>query len=140
MFAMKDIKFGEELCFNYCSITESEKEFESATCLCGTEVCSGRYLGLASDKKYLNCMKKYHNFVDRNAVLYLAIQLCEPGQEGVTQKDRQFLHDIGFRDCLMQGVPEWLMKWTCLVCEYILFEQMIFPIAFKDDYPGVPED
>ena len=30
MFAIKDVKFGEELCFNYCSVTESEKEFESA--------------------------------------------------------------------------------------------------------------
>lgn len=77
MFAIKDINYGEELCFNYCSVTESEKEFDSAQCLCGTEVCTGRYLALASDKKYLNCMKKYHNFVDRNAILYLAIQLCE---------------------------------------------------------------
>ncbi len=44
MFATKDIKFGEELCFNYCSVTESEKEFQSAVCLCGTTECSGRYL------------------------------------------------------------------------------------------------
>ena len=39
MFAIKDVGFGEELCFNYCSLTESEKEYESAVCLCGTEVC-----------------------------------------------------------------------------------------------------
>jgi hypothetical protein len=31
------VRFGEELCFNYCSVTESEKEFETAACLCGTE-------------------------------------------------------------------------------------------------------
>jgi [histone H3]-lysine4 N-trimethyltransferase ATXR3 len=36
MFASKQIKYGEELCFNYCSMTESEKEFEAAACLCGT--------------------------------------------------------------------------------------------------------
>ena len=29
MFSHKDIKFGEELCFNYCSFTESEEEAES---------------------------------------------------------------------------------------------------------------
>ncbi len=40
----------------------------------------------------------------------------------------------------MQGVPDWLVKWTRLVCDYILFEQNIFPTAFKDDYPGVPEE
>jgi len=28
MYALKDIKYGEELCFNYCSLTESEKEYE----------------------------------------------------------------------------------------------------------------
>lgn len=39
MFAIKDINFGDELCFNYCSLTESEKEYEAAICLCGTEVC-----------------------------------------------------------------------------------------------------
>lgn len=44
MYAIKDINYGDELCFNYCSLTESEKEYESAICLCGTEVCQGKYL------------------------------------------------------------------------------------------------
>ncbi len=44
MFAIKDIGYGEELCFNYCSLTESEKEYEAAVCLCGTEICQGRFL------------------------------------------------------------------------------------------------
>jgi SET domain-containing protein len=39
MFAIKDVSFGEELSFNYCSVTESEKEFDAAVCLCGTEIC-----------------------------------------------------------------------------------------------------
>jgi len=39
MFSIKDIVQGEELCFNYCSTTESEKEYESAVCLCGSSVC-----------------------------------------------------------------------------------------------------
>jgi SET domain-containing protein len=53
MFASKRIHFGEELCFNYCSVTESEKEFEAASCLCGTVNCSGRFLQLASEKKQM---------------------------------------------------------------------------------------
>lgn len=72
MYALKDIKCGEELCFNYCSLTESEKEFEQAVCLCGTEICNGRYLQLASDKKHLALMKKFHTFVDRNYILFKA--------------------------------------------------------------------
>lgn len=72
MYAIKDIGYGEELCFNYCSLTESEKEYESAICLCGTEVCQGKYLQLANDKKHMAIMKKYHTFVDRNYLLYKA--------------------------------------------------------------------
>jgi len=89
MFAIKDITYGEELCFNYCSVTESEKEYESACCLCGTVECSGRFLQLASDRKHLQIMKKYHNFVDRNALLFLAIQDCE--RDGVTSQDEKLL-------------------------------------------------
>lgn len=33
MFATRNIKYGEELCFDYKSVTESEKEYESAICL-----------------------------------------------------------------------------------------------------------
>lgn len=79
MFAAKDINFGEELCFNYCSVTESEKEFETAVCLCSTYECTGKYLQLASDKQHILTMKKYHNFVDRNVILFHAISLCEEG-------------------------------------------------------------
>ena len=39
MFSHKDIKFGEELCFNYCSFTESEEEYRAAACLCGSMIC-----------------------------------------------------------------------------------------------------
>jgi [histone H3]-lysine4 N-trimethyltransferase ATXR3 len=54
-------------------MTESEKEFEAAACLCGTVKCDGRFLQLASDKKFMTVMKKYHTFVDRNYILFEAI-------------------------------------------------------------------
>ena len=57
MFATKDVAYGEELCFNYCSVTESEKEFDSAACLCGTYDCTGRYLQMVNDRKYVQLMK-----------------------------------------------------------------------------------
>ena len=79
MFAQKDILYGEELCFNYCSFTESEKEFEAASCLCGTGICMGRFLQLAMGQKNQGIMKDYHNFVDRNLILFKAIELCENG-------------------------------------------------------------
>ena len=52
MFAIRDIKYGEELCFDYNSVTESEKEFEAAVCLCGTMRCHGRFLSLQQAKQF----------------------------------------------------------------------------------------
>ena len=63
--------------------TESEKEFDSAVCLCGTEMCSGKYLQLANDKKDLTLLKKYHTFVDRNYILWKAIKYPEITEEDV---------------------------------------------------------
>lgn len=45
MYALRDIEFGDELTFDYCSITESEKELRNSICLCGSEFCKGYYLG-----------------------------------------------------------------------------------------------
>lgn len=74
MFTSKRIHYGEELCFNYCSVTESEKEYEAASCLCGTVNCTGRFLQLASERKQMQIMHKHHNFIDRNYVLFKAIK------------------------------------------------------------------
>ncbi len=35
---------GEELTFDYASVTESEKEVRSAVCLCGSRRCRASYL------------------------------------------------------------------------------------------------
>ena len=64
MYAIRDIAFGEEMTFDYNSVTESEKEFEQAICLCGTYRCLGRYLQMQCDKKYQVIMKERHGFVD----------------------------------------------------------------------------
>lgn len=133
MFAIKDVSYGEELSFNYCSVTESEKEFESACCLCGTMDCTGRFLMLASDKKFLQIMRKYHNFVDRNVLLFMAIKQAQV--HGLTEADRGLLDDFGLKECLMDGLPDWLQKWTVLICRYISFEEMIHPQVFKQDFP-----
>jgi len=35
----------------------------------------------------------------------------------------------------MKDVPDWLKKWASLICEYILFEEEIYPQFFKSQYP-----
>ena len=79
MFTQKAIKYGEELCFNYCSFTESEEEFRNAACLCGSNLCQGTFLNLAIAQKNQGMQKEFHTFIDRSVILYNAITACEPG-------------------------------------------------------------
>ena len=44
MYTLRHISPGEELTFDYNTVTESEKEARSAYCLCGTRHCRGSYL------------------------------------------------------------------------------------------------
>ena len=134
MYALKNIRFGEELCFNYCSLTESEKEFEQAVCLCGTEVCQGRYLQLASDKKHQALMKQYHTFVDRNYILFKAV--TRPYLE---EEDLARLEFCSLKSSVMKDVPDWLKKWASLICEYCLFEEQAYPEHFRKEFPHLSE-
>ncbi len=40
----------------------------------------------------------------------------------------------------MEGVPDWLYKWTCLICKYISFEEYIYPEIFKTEFPNLTVD
>ncbi len=37
----------------------------------------------------------------------------------------------------MEGLPKWLIKWTCLICKYISFEEVMYPEVFKPEYPNL---
>ena len=93
-------------------------------------MCSGKYLQLANDKKNLTILKKYHTFVDRNYILWKAIKDPE-----ITEEDEKRLREFGLKTCPMRDVPEWLKKWASLICEYIEFEERLYPEIFRNDYP-----
>jgi hypothetical protein len=130
MFTTKDISYGEELSFDYCSLTESEKEFDEAVCLCGTEYCKGRYLMLANDKKYQAIMRDHHTFVDRNFILFKAIS-----QPTLSLLDQERLARNGLKNSCLGKAPAWLKKWASLVLEYLEFEEAKYPEYFSE--PGV---
>ena len=48
MFTIRHIKEGEELTWDYACVTESEKEYRAAVCLCGTSSCRGSFLYYAN--------------------------------------------------------------------------------------------
>ena len=147
MYSNKNIEFGEELSFDYCSVsdyfltflqfTESEKEYEEAICLCGMAQCRGRYLMLSNDKKNLQIMKQYHTFVDRNYIIYKAIK-----NPTLTEYDEERLCRNGLRDSCLSKAPTWLKKWASLICEYLEFEERKYLEEFKKDYQtqGAPDD
>ena len=49
----EELTFGEELCWDYACVTESEKEFKAAVCLCGTTACRGSFLYFAGSKAFM---------------------------------------------------------------------------------------
>lgn len=77
---------------------------------------------MVNDRKYVQLMKQNHNFVDRNALLFRAIYLCESGREGFTSADAERLTEMGLRRCCLDNVPAWLRKWASLICQYIAYE------------------
>lgn len=73
MYALKDIQYGEELTFDYCSVTEDLNELKKAICLCGTQKCRGNYLELIKTKECNAQIEKYHGFLKRNIIILIVI-------------------------------------------------------------------
>jgi hypothetical protein len=44
LYTIRPVAPGEELTFDYASVTESEEEFKQAFCMCSTRCCRGSYL------------------------------------------------------------------------------------------------
>jgi hypothetical protein len=53
VYTLRRVAPGEELTFDYASVTESEKEFRCATCLCGTRLCRGSFLYFAGSRAFM---------------------------------------------------------------------------------------
>lgn len=80
-------------------------------------------------------MKQYHTFVDRNYIIYKA---CT--NPIITLEDENRLIEFNLKSSVMKDVPDWLKKWASLICEYILFEEEIYPSFFKAIYPTFNEE
>ncbi|XP_019056103.1 PREDICTED: histone-lysine N-methyltransferase ATXR3-like isoform X2 [Nelumbo nucifera] len=49
IYTLRPIAYGEEITFDYNSVTESKEEYEASVCLCGSQVCRGSYLNLTGE-------------------------------------------------------------------------------------------
>ena len=141
MYAQKRIRFGDELTFDYCSFTESEKEYLNSVCLCGDAQCRGYYL--TCNRKHFHIFQEAKSllldnsdkcFLTWNAIL---LQSCVASIDNFKE---QFLsrHSIGrniFKEC-----PEWLKCWAYLVLEQILKERdSLYMFYFSDSREAVSQ-
>ena len=134
-YTTRHVSYGEELCWNYSCVTESEKEYRAAICLCSSTTCKGAFLDYAGSSAFTAVMNVRHNFLDRNALL---IRACS---EPLTAADRARLATAGIKSAAltMPGertpsgerveCPEWLIKWASLTLEYIEMEKELLPAA-----------
>eukprot|EP01084_Bolivina_argentea_P152669 266279_1 len=122
VYASKNIKYGEELCFNYNSVTENEKEWKDSVCLCGMNNCAGQFLMYAGTNLYTQVLKKSHHILHRTANLFNCMFNCNDNQF------RNVLNKYSLRETgVLLGVPLWIQKYAALICKYIDYEQNELP-------------
>lgn len=127
LYTLRHVAEGEELTFDYSSVTESEKEFREAICLCGTQNCRGSFLMFSGSRAFMQVMVTHHNFLMRQALLLLACtQECQAD-------DRERLEKHGIKDSALGSlaagnrVPPWLEKWAALTLQFVEEEQALLP-------------
>jgi hypothetical protein len=98
MYSLKPISYGEELTFDYYSITENEKEHKQAVCLCGSRNCKIYYLQLNTSKNQNAYLDKHLCFLNRNWFVY---QSMEP----LTDADHDIFKQYSFGPSILDGTP-----------------------------------
>jgi hypothetical protein len=91
VYTLRRIEYGEELTFDYASVTEDQDEFKAATCLCGMDKCRGSFLSFQGGNTLEQYLHHHHTLADRNLLL---LKACE---EALTEDDwlRIARHGLG---------------------------------------------
>ena len=112
---IKPISYGEELTFDYSSVTEDEKEYQNAICLCASANCRGSFLYYAGRGAFTSVLYAKHRFLQRSAIL---LEAC-----AVDSKEEEIFNYFGIKGCVLNGLPEWLVRWSGLVLHYVKYEK-----------------
>ena len=134
MYATKNIEFGEELTFNYNSVTEKKKEYLDAICLCGSYYCRGHYLIYEESMIFTEVLSKHHNFVHRNYILFKA---CVQDKIKLSEEEECVLDKFSIRSSILANAPNWLKKWSALILEFIEFESKALPEIMMNQELGI---
>ncbi|XP_057457990.1 histone-lysine N-methyltransferase ATXR3-like isoform X2 [Lotus japonicus] len=122
IYSVRKIQHGEEITFDYNSVTESKEEYEASVCLCGSQVCRGSYLNLTGEGAFEKVLKDSHGILYRH---YLMLEACE--LNCVSEDDYNDLGRAGLGRCLLGGLPDWLVAYAARLVRFINFERTRLP-------------
>ncbi|GAB4825090.1 hypothetical protein Ancab_007965 [Ancistrocladus abbreviatus] len=122
IYTVRPIGFGEEITFDYNSVTESREEYEASVCLCGSQVCRGSYLNLVGEGAFQKVLKEWHGLLDRHRLMLEACEL-----NWVSEEDFIDLGRAGLGNCLLGGLPDWLIAYSARLVRFINFERTKLP-------------
>jgi hypothetical protein len=122
VYTLRPIAEGEEITFDYNSVTESKEEHEASICLCGSQVCRGSYLNFSGEGAFEKVLMEFHGVLDRHSLL---LQACEANS--VSQQDLFDLGRAGLGTCLLAGLPGWLVSYTAHLVRFIYLERQKLP-------------
>lgn len=115
---------GDELTFDYCSFTESEKEFLNSVCLCGSATCRGFYLSCT--RSHFDTFKEaervlldnpHKSFLTWNAIL---LKSCVTSFDDFKAKE---LMKYSIGPNVFKNSPAWLRVWAFYILQEILRER-----------------
>ncbi|KAG5596928.1 hypothetical protein H5410_038160 [Solanum commersonii] len=122
IYSTRPIAYGEEVTFDYNSVTESKEEYEASVCLCGSQVCRGSYLNLTGEGAFLKVLQEYHGLLNRHQLMLEACEL-----NSVSEEDYIDLGKAGLGSCLLAGLPHWLIAYSARLVRFINFERTKLP-------------
>ncbi|KAF9663308.1 hypothetical protein SADUNF_Sadunf17G0026700 [Salix dunnii] len=122
IYSVREIQHGEEITFDYNSVTESKEEYEASVCLCGSQVCRGSYLNLTGEGAFQKVLKGWHGLLDRH---YLMLEACE--LNSVSEEDYLDLGRAGLGSCLLGGLPDWVVAYSARLVRFINLERTKLP-------------
>jgi len=122
IYTLRPIQYGEEITFDYNSLTESKEEYEVSVCLCGSHGCRGSYLNLAGAGAFQKVLKECHGLLHRHQLL---LEACTTNS--VTQEDISDLRCAGLGTCLLSGLPNWAVAFSARVVRFINLERRRLP-------------
>lgn len=122
IYSVRPISYGEEITFDYNSVTESKEEYEASVCLCGSQICRGSYLNLTGEGAFQKVLKECHGILNRHQLMLEACEL-----NSVSKEDYIDLGRAGLGSCLLGGLPDWLIAYSARLVRFINYERTMLP-------------